>query len=421
MVKLRFIVRSGLLVLRISEGKERYYKSVKNILIGNPNIERHWKADKEKFSNFAVSYQENNKALDDFKQVYRKLCLEHPELNARQVASYYSHSRILSKTNGTEITATGSAMFLEQYIELIIEREKQKQGCNFEVYEKVLRKCRKVIPGFRFIKFSDIDFDLCVKVAGIFARNKGFRGNAKVFRAVLGKASKDPDVDFSISRIGDFNFNDYNPNKYDEGIHQPDVLTKDQIRDFMQVDTFNLTPNWADRNKVELYYDFCVFMLQSFFSPCDVIKLKKSHITKSGTIMARRKKTHKMVEVPITPAMGDIIAKYSGISKDGYVFPIMDDAIERSHSTKDYIYKKFRQNLNVWLKDVGQELQCNFNLYAYVFRHTAITLALDHGLPVSYIASIAGTSIEMIQKHYYNGNNAENQKKLQIAFIKAAT
>lgn len=274
-MKLRFIVRGGLLVLRISEGKERYYKSVKNILVGNPKIERHWKADKEKFSNFAVSYQENNKALDDFKQIYRKLCTEHPELNARQVASYYSHSKILAKSNGTDMTATGSAMFLEQYMELVIEREKQKQGCNFEVYEKVLRKCKRLIPGFSLIKFSDIDYDLCVKIAGIFAKHNGFKGTAKVFRAVLGKASKDREIDFSILRIGDFNFNDYNPAKYEDGIRHSDVLTQEQIKDFMQADVFNLTPNWADRNKVELYYDFCVFMLQSFFAPCDVNKAEE--------------------------------------------------------------------------------------------------------------------------------------------------
>lgn len=42
----------------------------------------------------------------------------------------------------------------------------------------------------------------------------------------------------------------------------------------MNVDVFNLTPKYADRVTVELYYDFCAFMLQSFLAPCDVIKLK---------------------------------------------------------------------------------------------------------------------------------------------------
>lgn len=72
-----------------------YYKSVRNILVGNPNVVRHWKADKERFSNFAASSQENNKILDDFKQKYQKVCTKHPEYNARQVASYYSQASIL--------------------------------------------------------------------------------------------------------------------------------------------------------------------------------------------------------------------------------------------------------------------------------------------------------------------------------------
>ena len=89
MVKLKFIIKDNSLVLRISEGKERYYKSVKHLLTGSPNLAKHWNADKERFSANAVSYSENNKALEEFKSTYTKLLFEHPELTARQVASYF--------------------------------------------------------------------------------------------------------------------------------------------------------------------------------------------------------------------------------------------------------------------------------------------------------------------------------------------
>lgn len=89
MVKLKFIIRDRSLVLRISEGKKRYYKSVKHLLIGSPNLTKHWNADKERFSANAVSYSENNKILEEFKGPYTRLLLEHPELTARQVASYF--------------------------------------------------------------------------------------------------------------------------------------------------------------------------------------------------------------------------------------------------------------------------------------------------------------------------------------------
>lgn len=117
--------------------------------------------------------------------------------------------------------------------------------------------------------------------------------------------------------------------------------------------------------------------------------------------------------------MRQIINKYKGQSKDSYIFPIMDDEKEKAYKTKDYTFKKFREFLNKWLKVVGRELQLSFDLYAYVFRHTAITVAIDNGLPISYIANAAGTSVEVIQQHYYNGECQQNRDRLTEAFMKA--
>lgn len=424
MVKLKIIVRDGNLVLRISEGKQRFYKSVRHLLKGNPNIEKHWNADKERFTNYAVSYSENNKALEDFKSTYSKLVMEHPEYTARQVASAYTTSqRLIQDVQGNDSDCAGkrddSFVFVEKYLKLVIEREKIKNGCNFEVYGKLLNKCCKVLPKFSRLTFQEINYDKCLFIAHKFAKHKGYRGISKTFRALLGKASKDKEVDFSINQIGDFTFADYNPNKDDVELKKPDVLDRFQLKQFLNMNMLDITPEYEDRQQVELYYDFCVFMFNSFFAPCDVIKLKYKHITKRRTIIARRKKTHKPVEIPISPAMEQIINKYMGKTKDGYIFPIMDDKKEKEYKTKDYTFKKFRQNLNIWLKTLGKELGVCYNLYAYVFRHTAITVALDGGLPISYVAMAAGTSIEMIQEHYYNGDNIVNQKKLQLEFIKA--
>ncbi len=414
MVKLKIIVRDGSLVLRISEGKQRFYKSVRHLLKGAPNVEKHWNADKERFTSYAVSYSENNKILEDFKANYSKLVLEHPEYTARQVASAFSASQRLNAERPRD-----SFIFLEKYLELVIEQEKIKSGCNFEVYEKLLHKCRKVISGFSNLTFQEINYDRCLSIAHSFAKYKGYRGVSKTFRALLGKAARDKEVNFTLNQIGDFRFADYNPNKDDLGLKKPDVLNSCQLKMFLNMNAADITPEYKDRKLVSLYYDFCVFMFNSFLAPCDVIKLKYKHITKNRTIITRRKKTHKPVEIPISPAMERIINKYEGKTKDGYVFPIMDDKKASEHETKDYLFKKFRQSLNVWLKPLGKELGLRYSLYAYVFRHTAITVALDSGLPISYVAMAAGTSIEMIQEHYYNGDSVINQKKLQMAFIKA--
>lgn len=421
MVKLKFIIRNGVLALRISEGKERFYKRVAHLMKGQPDL-KHWKQDKEMFSGYAEFYKENNQILEDFKAIYWKLIQEHPELSAKQVACFYKAQQQRTGSKPVQLTAWGVEDYknsVSKYLEVVISRERAKQGCNYESYYKLLTRCRRDIGGFDDMPFSTIDYNQMVTIAYIFAREPSYKNISKTFRALLGKAHKEPDVNFRLSQIGDFRFCDYSPCKYDIESKHPDILDSKQLRAFLNTSPYNLTPNYKNRSEIALYYDFCVFMFNSFFSPCDVIKAKKRDVTNRNTIMVRRKKTHRPVEVPITPAMKLIIDKYKGMSKDGYIFPIMDDKKEKEYKTKDYTFKNFREKLNNWLKGVGHYLGLDFNLYAYVFRHTAITVAIDSGLPVSYISNAAGTSVEMIQQHYYNGECQQNRDKLTEAFMRA--
>jgi integrase len=420
MIKLKFIIRDNVLVLRISEGKQRYYKTVRHLLKGNPNIERHWSNDKERFTSYAASCTENNRILDDFKGFYRSLIEEHPGLSAKQVARFYSASKQDVEPMEKPVASESGTDSVEAFLEVVIEREKAKQGCNFEVYGKLHKKCKKILEGFSSLTFQSIDYDKCISIANTFAKHKGYKNTSKTFRSLLGKASKDANINFNISRIGDFKFSYYDPeiNEVDTG--KPDVLTPEQLKAFLNADPDRLVPACRNRKQVELYYDFCVFMFHSFFAPCDVIKLKYKDIDKQGMAHVKRKKTHKQVEIPINPVMEKIIGKYRGKTKNGYVFPIMDDEKEQEHGDRDYLFKRFRKRINIWLKYVGKELGTDYELYAYVFRHTAITVALDNGIPISYVAMVAGTSIKMIQDHYYNGNNSQNTGRLQQVFMSAA-
>ena len=421
MVKLKFVVIGGVLTLRISENKTRCYKRVNHLLKGNPNVEKHWNQEKERFSSYAVSYSDNNKILEEFKGIYWKLIQEHPELNARQISDYYKTKaqESLKKDVFENWSVDDYKNSVEKYLEIVILREKAKQGCNYELYYKLLLRCRMDIPGFSTMAFSTIDYNTMVSIALIFAKRKSYRHVSKTFRALLGKAHKDQNVMFNLAQIGTFCFNEYNPDRYDVSDKHPDVLTDEQIRRFLNLSVQDITPTYNNRQQVELYYDFCVFMFHTFFAPCDVIKAKLRDITRNNTLLVKRKKTHRTVEVPITPVVRSIINKYKGMSKDGYIFPIMNDEYEKNHTVKDYTYKKFREHLNIWLKLIGKELDTDFDLYAYVFRHTAITIAVNNGLPLSYISNAAGTSVEMIQKHYYNGENIHNRNMLAEVFMKA--
>ena len=44
MVKLKFVIRNGVLVLRISAGEDCFYKRVAHLIKGEPDL-KHWHAD----------------------------------------------------------------------------------------------------------------------------------------------------------------------------------------------------------------------------------------------------------------------------------------------------------------------------------------------------------------------------------------
>lgn len=81
------------------------------------------------------------------------------------------------------------------------------------MYQKLLSRCSKDIPAFSALAFTTLDYNRMVGITYIFVRRKGYRGITKSFRALLGRASRDQEVNFSIKQIGDFLFNDYDPDR----------------------------------------------------------------------------------------------------------------------------------------------------------------------------------------------------------------
>lgn len=158
MIRLKYIIKSGSLVLRIGERKERYYKNVMHMLIGSPGL-KYWDITKERFGYRCSNYIENNEISERFKSIYRNLVTMHPALSAHQIASFYRRHANPLNTNGINAHIPS----VEKYIKVIIEREKSKPDDNYTFYYKLLQRCKKVIPDFSNMSFQSIDFDSCMK------------------------------------------------------------------------------------------------------------------------------------------------------------------------------------------------------------------------------------------------------------------
>ena len=165
----------------------------------------------------------------------------------------------------------------------------------------------------------------------------------------------------------------------------------------------------------ELYRDFCIFLYEMKMRPADVIKLHSSDINnkileytpeKKKNYIEERKRTTMNV---ITPTAKAIISKYKGQSAKGYIFPFsmnnydwdFEDAKSwnRWHNRK----QKTLQDINEFLHKFEKPLKINGTITLYSFRHAAFTHAITKkGCNLMQIAKEGGTSVKMLEQHYYH-------------------
>lgn len=172
----------------------------------------------------------------------------------------------------------------------------------------------------------------------------------------------------------------------------------------------------------KLYRDVCVFMLYTGQSPCDTLTLRKDDIQVidgvKHLVFKRRKIAHKQsvpCTVPVGKELQAIIDYWLPKSKDGYIFPVRNKRKLATQVTLNGDIKHFVGRCNTWLKKVATILECNFSLHTYTFRHTAITRYVSKNVPVVYISNMVGTSVDNIEKIYYNNQGDISSRNLVMA------
>ena len=121
----------------------------------------------------------------------------------------------------------------------------------------------------------------------------------------------------------------------------------------------------------------------------DMAYLEKSAVT-GGRINYRRRKTGKLYDIKITPALEKILSYYAALSPNSpYVFPIL------KHDTPEQQDKEIqwaRTRYNKKLKKLAELCGISQNLTTYVSRHSFATQAMLHEIPLNAISSMMGHS-----------------------------
>ena len=111
-----------------------------------------------------------------------------------------------------------------------------------------------------------------------------------------------------------------------------------------------------------------------------------------------RKKTKKVITIPLHQKAKELIDKYSG-NNNQYLFPILS-AFHQTEQQKINRVHKVISKVNKCLKEIGKELKIPIDLTTYVSRHSYATVLKRSGVSTAIISESLGHSSEKVTQIY---------------------
>jgi integrase/recombinase XerD len=160
----------------------------------------------------------------------------------------------------------------------------------------------------------------------------------------------------------------------------------------------------------------------------DVAYLRHSDIHGNAFRFVRKKTENtntqpKEIKVAITPEMWQVIERQGNASKDGFVFPIINEKDEAVKQRKDY--KNLNRSVNIHLKNICKQLEFTKPVTHGISRYTYANALKQMGIPITYISESMGHSSTAVTEHYLNSFEddivIQHAEKLREYGVKPAT
>lgn len=403
--------------LRLYQDGETKFINVNKLLTGNLT-RKHWNVKRKCLYPSAPDYERNSDTLYSFKKKYE-------DAAAKWKGSLRGF--LMSMGDPEDVADSDKPVTFVYATNFIINDMKSKSmnpdgtlSEGFTAYEKLLKRMDE------FCKVTGMDFNLLTleEVSATFVNQflayvtKKGTGRclyvSQTLHAVLNKSSKYGWYD--IKRVENCNW----MKKTGKSVRKYETLTTDQCKLFMGLKESELPKSKLSK----LYHDFCVFIFYTCQSTCDALSLRYDDIQningRDHFVFKRRKIAEKQSTdclVPINSVMREIMDRYKGQSRDGYIFPVRSRQRMDANVVNNGDIKHFISRLNIWLKKLSPSIGCPFNLHSYVFRHTGITHYISKGVSHVYVANLAGTSVKNIEQIYYNNQADVTNRNLVLDAI----
>ena len=115
-------------------------------------------------------------------------------------------------------------------------------------------------------------------------------------------------------------------------------------------------------------------------------------------LVYKRKKTRKLIKLPLLPKAIEIINKYK-TEDSHFLFPILSSFHQTEVQQRNRIHKTIAK-VNRRLKNIGKELGIDKKLTTYVARHSHATTLKRAGVSTSLICEALGHSSEKVTQIY---------------------
>lgn len=325
-------------------------------------------------------------------------------------------------------------------------RNYEVKSTNYQLYNKFINKLKgtkngsampwaKQMKEFAVMPIADINNDtykkFCKLVASYCTKehrdNKtdiAYKDTVKIFRAVVyhyQEENGNEDFKFTYKAFGK-----NAPKPQNKNVRQ--TFTDEQLKQLWDFDVTRIMPRIPKEIK-QLYLDTCLLMYKELSRPYDIISMRIEDIKteKDGTMFWRycpKKKQNQKTDnpdenyndIPIHKDCIQIIQKYKGSRKKGYLLPFKQNQKEKTNN-RDTDVSHIREKIRAFMLEIDKCYNWNIaNLSMYNLRHTVITNVMrDELFDIETTAILAKTSPRMIRKTYANKN--EISKHANISAI----
>lgn len=361
------------LMLRITKDRKLKYSSI-GVSV-NPAL---WDFEKNRPRRNCPNRLHIERLIADKIEAYRAKMIE-LQAEKKEFTATSLHERVSDKTT----KRTVGEVFQSQ-----IENLKQTGRTGYalshrEVYNSLLK-----FNGHLNIYFSEIDvtwlkrYETWLRSAGLADNTIGIRFrslrmlyNLAIEQKIV-KAEYYPFRSFKVSRL-----------------HQQTAKRAIRKDDILRIVHYS-----TDDGRVQLAVDLFAFSYyMGGINFVDMCYLTEKNIIDNRLVYIR-KKTKKLIKLPLQTEALKILARYNGVSLP-YLFPVLSSFHKTETQQHNRVHKVIAK-VNIRLKKIGEELNLPIDITTYVARHSFATVLKRSGVSTSLICETLGHSSEKVTQIY---------------------